>query len=101
MCTRSKRGRTDSQDELVVRLVVDFIQDVKHLDGVVAYGAQMVVDRFLDLRKKQTFKFCGFYSNVQTQKKRKRDSTLVPMVGTRPTAAMYVLPMVLIFSMSL
>lgn len=38
---------------------------------------------------------------VKQRNKEKDDSTLVPMVGTRPTAAMYVLPIVLIFSISL
>lgn len=53
---KNKEGRTDSQDKLIVRLVVDFIQDVKHLDGVVGYGAQMVVDRFLDLKRGRKLK---------------------------------------------
>lgn len=43
--------RTHSQHKLIVRLVVDFIQNVKHLDGVVRYGAQVVIDRLLGLKR--------------------------------------------------
>lgn len=48
-CLQHSGGRTHSQDELIVRLIVDFIQNVKHFNGVVGYCAQMVVNRFFGL----------------------------------------------------
>lgn len=47
-----KARRTHSQDKLIVWLIVDFIQNVKHLNGVVRYCAQMVVNRFFGLKGK-------------------------------------------------
>lgn len=42
--------RTDSEHKLVVGLIVDLIQNVKHLNGVVCYGAQVVIHRFFCLK---------------------------------------------------
>lgn len=64
----------------------------------------MVVDRFLDLKRGRKLKneiLLFKWAGVKQRNTGKKDSTLVPMVGTRPTAAMYVLPIVLIFSISL
>lgn len=42
-------SHTHSQNKLVVGLVVDFVQNVKHLDGVVCNGAEMFVNGFFGL----------------------------------------------------
>lgn len=49
-----KVRRTHSQDKLIVWLIVDFIQNVKHLNGVVCYCAKMVVNRFFGLKSRST-----------------------------------------------
>lgn len=42
-------SRTNSEDKVVVRLVVDFIQNVKHLNGKVCQRAQVGGDGLLSL----------------------------------------------------
>lgn len=126
---------TYSQHKVVVGLVVDGVQDVKHVDGEVRDGAEMRGDgrlrleftrqeshrksSFVDWRKcrecvkrRRGRSSPGEDSRIERRRSETRKAkdvqegegdaalTSEEVVGTSPTAAMYVLPIVLIFSMS-
>lgn len=81
---------TDSEHKLVVGLIVDLIQDVEHLDGVVCYRAQVVIDGFFSLKVRwNSYTIIKLDAIVKkTGRQKGWILTSVPTVGTSPTAAM-------------